>query len=1187
MVRIPADARKLTRRISQAKAAIYDNIGDPDPTYEDIADYINDQPGWKNRTAEQVKNNILNAEKAEGASLDEAAEIPVGREGTASSRKSKSAKLGQTIFGDEFANIAEGLKRNILNRRPEGANVTADQLADANNKIDSDARKYILDKLKGKNLTANLTAKDLASKLADMLSTEKRPVTSEQIYNDYLGPKADRKSEKAQDTLRDRIADMLVAQIDATSFNEISELGKQQGEATPSPQLDFNIQEGKTATSRDTVRKPHSVVNTHNFEGKGIIKALRKQMKQVDFNKDWLGWVPGTFGQDAVAKGRKLDVEKSKRMLDDVLKVNRMAAAQGLSVRKDARNPGMYHIYKKGAGTDYNLTEKQAANEVASKPYLDKVVAALKKAWPDTKIASDNFSWVSKVQGLKLQGVAAPWSKMKGFVTEGKVFLNPDLVGYDTPIHELGHLWASELQRVNPKLWKRGVELLKGSEYARAVYDIPTYKAYLKDNPSKFWEEVMANAIGKRGAVLFNDNKKAGAWDNWMNKVGSWIKDKLDISSKKDYADLTLDDWLNVGVQGTFAGKAPKISTFDKGVSVDYNLKEDPQADPDVAAAQFAGEKVDWVKQFKTPVGKIKIPRRFMDLLVPPAADDYHGLVSKIKNLPGVDAVTKAFVESQHKYLQASTDARNNIKDIRNKLADAGVNLNDKSVATIEGNKLSAAQAIQAHVDGLPTPFTQKPAVQKYIKSLTDMGVLKPSKGNRNYKVASPDYDTVNHIVNDLYIDNFQNFAIQRDRVFSDAAMAKLRGEKGNKFVDALDNALGRMATGKTHGNLSDPTTSKWTDWLLGSVGNIMFLNFRSAGLQTLSTLNYGFETANPGRFLAALFDPSTFAEAKKLYNDPYLKERRARAGFDVNANEMMTMLQESDSFGDFTKKALNFGFRATSFVDSVAIAFGGAAFMKSNGGVNAANKKKWIEASEEAQQSSRPDRVSQWQTTGAAKYILAFANTPQQYFRLSQKALRSIREGKDVKRNIAKMGYYFAAQNALFTMAQQASFALIGIEDDDEKAKDALDSMASTVLRGMGLYGAVIDALKNVGYRALKEQEKSNPDYVAALLRAVSISPPLNRKIQELQSIGRAHQYGQDDKWTTTVAKGTAIATNLPTDYVQKKYNAVMELNNEKFEAWQKILMLLGWSKWNFKDNSGDVDFDDIDFDDIGDVEF
>ena len=438
----------------------------------------------------------------------------------------------------------------------------------------------------------------------------------------------------------------------------------------------------------------------------------------------------------------------------------------------------------------------------------------------------------------------------------------------------------------------------------------------------------------------------------------------------------------------------------------------------------------------------------------------------------------------------------------------------------------------------------------------------------------------LDYIGNTLQKEYFADFVKEKDAIFTTEKMDQIKRKNGENFHEALKDSLSRMTSGKTGDRPSGRFSRGWHDFLQGSIGVTMFLNFRSAALQMLSVGNYALNSNSPLEVLKNIATGASNAEQreifKKLWNSGYLKERRARAGFDVNASEMITEMKKG-KFADFQKKLLNKGFAATSVVDSIAIAWGGAAYMRANGGMTKANLKAWKEMTEESQQSSRPDRVSQYQTSGPAKFILAFANTPAQYFRLSQKAFREIKKGKNVKQNLAKLTYYAAIQNAIFTAAQSASTALLyGLSGDDEQDKEALaayNSMIGSYLRGMGLVGASFDAAKNVIMEAVRQEGKARPDHVATALKAISISPPLSRKINDLISIGRAHNYKQEDKWITTASRAGSFA-NLPTDWIQKKGQAAAELFDDEYTKWQSLWMLLGWSKYQFEPQKEDSPF-------------
>ena len=1179
------DYQALRNKVRRAEQAFFAENG-YEPSLDDIADYLND-----NKSKYRVKDDVTAAD-VESAKFDEIETELSGVQGEArdkaQTRIAQEAGLDQLttqLIGEDTASIDDVVEPLIAKRpvTPSKGKFT-DQAPRRGAKFDVKGDKDAA-RIKKSNTEID---KDINEAIGKQIG--RAEITDNWSFiKDLMGIEA----ENFDDLSKNEKRDLKRKLVKGLAQEAEDRLGKTQ---TPSIESDFNIEEGSRTYTTDTGRDRATLqVNSHREYWPNARQEIKDAIKDTDFNNDWVQWSPGTFGSQATAKGRTLDPVKTRRMQNQVIEVNKIAANRGLRVRQDTRNPGVYHIYKPGKpgslSASYSVEPHQTK---ADKAWNKRIMDRLKQAWPDIKVSDSAELWNSSVSGLRMSGVNIP-AGLKGMYVPGqnKVRLNPNKATKDTAIHEYGHIWSRQLMRENPQLWLKGRELLKGSKYHKSVHAIPTYREYLEGNPSKYWEEVMANAIGKHGATLFDSAKDAKKWDNWMKSVGDWIKQKLGIESAKPYEDLTLGDWLDTAVHGVFTGKVP---VAEQKPSVEFSLEE---GEVDAEAAKLAGKAKD-PKWYKSP----------LKWLIPPAADDYHGLVSKIKNIAKgkIESVTNAFERNHHAYVDASTKIRETVKNINKNLS---FKLDEKDVATIEGNKVNAAQAIQAHVDGIETDYSQRPEVQEYINKMQDLGILKPSTGKKGYSTASPQADLVSYILDDLYQEHFADFNSKKAEVFSPEALADIRKEYGNKFADALENSLQRMSTGKSGGSLSDPATRKWNDWALGSVGTIMFLNFRSAALQMLSVGNYGFSsdvngftyTKNLLKGLATLpvdlFNPDS--ALRKRLNSSYLKERRARAGFDVNLSEFVDKLRGSNDIPSITKKILEFGFKATAFADSLAIAVGGNAFIDSNG-----TEAKWKEHTERAQQSSRPDRVSQWQTSGVSKYVLAFANTPQQYFRLAQKATRIIKEkgisSKEGRAALAQIVWYMGIQNAIFTSLQAASMALfngLGTEGEEDEERNMLNSAAGTILRGMGLYGAVVDSVKNVIVEAYKQEGKPVPDHVKSVMKAASISPPLSRKINDLQAIGSAYKYDKDKTGieaptATAIARGTAVATNLPADWLQKKMVAVGDLADDKFTSFQKLLRLMGYTEYTLlgkgkKDKFGDISFDDIDFDDVDfdDVEF
>ena len=133
----------------------------------------------------------------------------------------------------------------------------------------------------------------------------------------------------------------------------------------------------------------------------------------------------------------------------------------------------------------------------------------------------------------------------------------------------------------------------------------------------------------------------------------------------------------------------------------------------------------------------------------------------------------------------------------------------------------------------------------------------------------------------------------------------------------------------------------------------------------------------------------------------------------------------------------LKIGFTPTQIADSFAIAIGGASMVRNR--INALKKQgmseadakakallDWQELTEESQQSSRADRISQQQAGPLGRVILAFANTPMQYSRLMKKAFLDLKNKRgDWKTNMSKLVYYSTVQNFAFNALQQALFAM------------------------------------------------------------------------------------------------------------------------------------------------------------------
>lgn len=83
-----------------------------------------------------------------------------------------------------------------------------------------------------------------------------------------------------------------------------------------------------------------------------------------------------------------------------------------------------------------------------------------------------------------------------GFTVNDKIYVDPRIATAETPIHEYSHLWATAIQKANPKEWENIVGLMKSTSIWNEVK--ANYKDLHTDN--EIADEVLATYSGRAGA---------------------------------------------------------------------------------------------------------------------------------------------------------------------------------------------------------------------------------------------------------------------------------------------------------------------------------------------------------------------------------------------------------------------------------------------------------------------------------------------------------------------------------------------------------------------------------------------------------------------------------------------------------------------------------------------------------------
>ena len=617
--------------------------------------------------------------------------------------------------------------------------------------------------------------------------------------------------------------------------------------------------------------------------------------------------------------------------------------------------------------------------------------------------------------------------------------------------------------------------------------------------------------------------------------------------------------------------------------------------------------------------------RRFF---VPPSADDFVGLLRYFigKGKKGEadmaffkKALLDPFARAYREMNMAKMAIMNDFKQLRKqspevvkklgKLIPGTVYTYDNAIrvylfdsAGFDIPGLSDAEVIQLSQIVIGDPELMAFASNLGKISRAKEGYLEPSETWDVENIAMDMQNAVDRIGREKYLKEWNENVAE---IFDKDNLNKIEAVYGTDVREALEDMLYAMKTGRNRPVGNNRISNQFMNWINNSIGAIMFFNMRSAVLQMISVVNFlNFEENNI--FAAA----KMFANQKQywkdfsfLFNSDFLQARRAGLSTNVNEAELANAVAGAKNKAlAALRYLLKLGFTPTQIADSFAIASGGATYYRgrvnkyTKEGLSEAEAKKkafldFQEIAEETQQSSRPDRISMQQRSLIGRLILAFANTPMQMARLTKKAAQDLIAGRgDWRSNVSRILYYGAVQNIIFAGLQNAIFALafddeeLETDEDYEKAKEkqenkterifngALDSL----LRGSGIYGAVVATLKNTIKKFAEERGKDwKADYGNVVVELLNLSPSIGSKFRKIYSAMKNDKYNKniydrmgydtlDNPIYQTITLGVEGTTNIPINRMLRKVDNIKASFDEKNSAMQRIFVALGWDQWS-----------------------
>ena len=779
------------------------------------------------------------------------------------------------------------------------------------------------------------------------------------------------------------------------------------------------------------------------------------------------------------------------------------------------------------------------------------------------------------------------------------------------------------------------------------IYDIITKKTALDELIADTSKNI-ENAIVKATQEAANKNEKQGfgkgSTKQQLNRAsegltesGELNRERLEVENKKSGETRFETDQEYTERLKNLEANSPELY-LPKGLAEMIERKGGAKADAKVSDSKAFME------------GK----KRYDDVFLPSNSEDFQGLLYKVYGKGKQGDKDMAFIKEN--ILRPYTAAENALssyrmnlvvdyKALETQMKQLGNNKAEvASVKRVEKLGFNIDQAVrvyiwsrlgkdipgisQSEIAQLTGAVHNSPRLQAYARGIMNITKTKEKypDPSSNWFRSNVQYDLFTYATDGVRSDFLAPWQANVDAMFTKENLNKLEARFGGEYVKNLKQMLERMSKGKSRPESTNEAFNKALNYVNGSVATIMFLNMRSAGLQTISAANYvNWTDNNPvaiGKVIAE--NPKLFFKtAQKIWNSDALKDRRTGLRINVEEAEMAKAINAGGrtNLQGLWDTMVRVGFKPTQMADSFAIVTGGTPFYmnrvktyeKEMSKSEAENKafEDFLDLTQESQQSSQMDRVSNIQTGLMGRLVFSFNNTPFQMSRMQKKAALDLVNGRgDMKTNASKLGYYAFVQSTLFYGLQQGFYSSFMSDEDDnltEKEKIAkyndfekrLDRIGTSTFQGIITGSGLPGKAAVTGYNTVREMFKqynkgyAGKDFFPILNKALSISPTLGSKVSRMgrnwnslifsdfTKRGREvkNLYGPldpQDPNNKAYLSMFGTATNIPLDRIIQKMENIQGVLNENNENWEKAAMFFGAPKWSLQsaeENKSDMD--------------
>ena len=162
------------------------------------------------------------------------------------------------------------------------------------------------------------------------------------------------------------------------------------------------------------------------------------------------------------------------------------------------------------------------------------------------RVKISDIAWIDESEGqyARIEFMKTKDGEIYGAkFPDGTIYLNPEKVNANTPIHEFSHLW----QQLMPARFKKGVELLKNTPIGKKTFaELKENKGYEGKTDDELWNEALVTVMGNEGERIFN-SPRTSKFKEWLVDLFKKLGDVFGIR------DLSPNDKLSTFVKGALS----------------------------------------------------------------------------------------------------------------------------------------------------------------------------------------------------------------------------------------------------------------------------------------------------------------------------------------------------------------------------------------------------------------------------------------------------------------------------------------------------------------------------------------------------------------------------------------------------------------------------------------------------------